>query len=144
MDVCGLSTFSSDSASELDILGHDGDTLCVDGAQVGIFEKTYEISLASLLESHDCGALETQVGLEVLCDFTDQALEGEFPDEELSALLVTPDFSKGYGTGSVTMGFLHTSGRWGRFTGCLGRKLLPWCLSSGGLARRLFGSCHFI
>ena len=41
--VCNLSTLSTDTAGELDVLGHDGDTLGVDGAQVGVFEKTIEI-----------------------------------------------------------------------------------------------------
>ena len=39
-----LSTFTTDTAGKLDILGHDGDTLGVDGAQVGIFEETDQVS----------------------------------------------------------------------------------------------------
>ena len=35
-----LSTFSSDTTSKLNILGHDGDSFSVDSTQVGIFEKT--------------------------------------------------------------------------------------------------------
>ena len=48
-----LSTFSTDSASELDVLGHDGDSLGVDGAQVGVFKQTNQVGFAGLLESHD-------------------------------------------------------------------------------------------
>ena len=40
-----LSTLSADTAGELDVLGHDGDTLGVDGAQVGVFEETDQVSL---------------------------------------------------------------------------------------------------
>ena len=40
-----LSTLSTDAAGELDVLGHDGDTLGVDGAQVGVLEETDEVSL---------------------------------------------------------------------------------------------------
>ena len=35
-----LSTFTTDTSGQLNVLGHDGDTFSVDGAQVGIFEKT--------------------------------------------------------------------------------------------------------
>ena len=61
-----LSTLSTDTASQLDVLGHDGDPLGVDGTQVGVLEKTHEVSLAGLLQSHDSRALEPQVSLEVL------------------------------------------------------------------------------
>ena len=33
-----LGTFTTDTSGQLDILGHDGDTLGMDGAQVGIFK----------------------------------------------------------------------------------------------------------
>ena len=58
----------------------DGDTLGVDGAQVGILEERDEVCLNGLLESTDGGALEAQIGLEVLSDFTDKTLEGELAD----------------------------------------------------------------
>ena len=48
-----LSTLSADTAGELDVLGHDGDTLGVDGAQVGVFEESYEVGFGSFLEGHD-------------------------------------------------------------------------------------------
>lgn len=54
------------------------------------WDRTYErdkVSLGSLLEGHDGRRLEAEVGLEVLGDFTDQALEGELADEELGRLL---------------------------------------------------------
>jgi len=38
-----LSTFSTDSSGQLDILWHDGDTFSMDGAQVGVFEETYKV-----------------------------------------------------------------------------------------------------
>ena len=42
---------SSDSLGQLDVSGHDGDSLGVDGAQVGVFEEGDEVSFSSLLES---------------------------------------------------------------------------------------------
>ena len=48
-----LGAFATDSASQLDVLGHDGDSLGVDGAEVGVFEESDEVGLAGFLESHD-------------------------------------------------------------------------------------------
>ena len=137
-----LSTLSADTAGELDVLGHDGDTLGVDGAQVGVFEESYEVGLGSFLEGHDGGGLEAEISLEVLGDFTDKTLEGEFTDEELSALLVTTDLTESYGTGPVPVGFLDTSCSRGGLASSLGGELLAWGLASGGLAGGLLGTSH--
>ena len=45
-----LGTFSTDTASELDILWHNGDTLGVDGTQVGVLKQSNEVSLTGLLK----------------------------------------------------------------------------------------------
>ena len=40
MFVCGsgtLRSLSSDSSGQLDVPGHDGDSFCMDGTQVGVF-----------------------------------------------------------------------------------------------------------
>jgi hypothetical protein len=47
----------------------------VDGGKVGVLEEGDEVGLSSLLEGHDGGGLETEVGLEVLGDLTDETLE---------------------------------------------------------------------
>ena len=83
-----LSTLSTDAAGQLDVLGHDGDPLGVDGAQVGVLEQADEVGLGRLLQGHHGGALEPQVGLEVLGDLPDQALEGQLADQQLGRLLV--------------------------------------------------------
>lgn len=49
----------------------DGDTLGVDGAQVGVLEEGDEVRLDGLLQGTDGGRLEAEVGLEVLGDLTD-------------------------------------------------------------------------
>ena len=77
-----LSPLTTDASGQLNVLGHDGDTLSVDGAEVGVLEQTDKVGFASLLESHDRGALESQVSLEVLGDLTDQSLEGELPQQK--------------------------------------------------------------
>ena len=48
-----LSPLASDTSSQLDVLGHDGYSLSVDGTQVGVLEQTNQVSLTGLLESHD-------------------------------------------------------------------------------------------
>lgn len=137
-----LSTFTADTASELDVFRHDGDTLRVDGAQVSVFEKTDEVRLAGLLEGHNGGALETQVSLEVLRDLTHETLERQLADQKLSALLVTTDLTKSDGTGPVTMGLLHTSGGGRTLTSSLSCELLAGRFASGGLAGSLLGTGH--
>lgn len=44
-----LGALTANAPSQLDVLWHDGDALSVDGAQVGVFEKTNEVGLASFL-----------------------------------------------------------------------------------------------
>ena len=115
----------------------------MDGAQVGILEETDQVSLAGLLKGHDGRALEAEIGLEILSDFTDKTLEWQLADEELGALLVTTDLTESHCTGPVTMGLLHATGGWGALTSGLGSQLLPRGLASGGLACGLLGTCHF-
>ena len=137
-----LSTFSTDAASKLDVLGHDGDTLGMDGAQVGVLKETNQVSLRGFLESHDSRGLETQVSLEVLGNLTDKTLEGQLADEKLSGLLVTTDLTESDCAWAITMGLLDSSCGRGRFAGSLGGQLLPWGLASSGFASGLLGTCH--
>ena len=48
-----LSTLTADAACKLHVLGHDGDTLGMDSAQVGVLKQTHEVSLGSLLQSQN-------------------------------------------------------------------------------------------
>ena len=82
----------------------------MDGAQVGIFKERDEVSLDGLLEGTDGGRLEAEIRLEVLGDFTDQALEGELADEELSRLLVPTDLTESDGTRLIPVRLLDTTG----------------------------------
>ena len=143
-EVSYLSTLTTDTAGKLDVLWHDGDTLGVDGAQVGVFEKTDQVSLRGFLKGHDSRGLEAEVSLEVLGDLTDQTLERQLSDEELSALLVTTDLTKGNSSRPVTMGLLDSSSSRSRLAGSLGGQLLSWGLASGGLASSLLSTSHFV
>jgi len=120
-----LSLFAPQTPRQGEILRLNGDTLGVDGGQVGVLEERHEVRLRSLLKGHDGRGLEAQVGLEVLCDLTDEPLEGKLPDEQLCRLLVTTDFAKSDGTGPEAMGLLDTTGRGlGCLPSGLGRQLL--------------------
>ena len=101
----------------------------MDGSEVGILKEGDQVSLRSFLESHDCRGLETKVrlptrvriaqsqeaswttNLEVLCDFTDETLEGKLADEELRRLLVPTNLTKSDGTRPEAMRLLDTTGR---------------------------------
>jgi hypothetical protein len=134
-----LRAFPADTTGQLDILGHDGDSLGVDGAQVGILKEPHQISLGCLLQGQHRGSLESQVALEVLGDLTDQTLEGQLADEEVGGLLVPTDLPEGDGTWAVTVGLLHTSGGRRGLTSGLGGQLLTRGLSSGGFTSGLEG-----
>jgi len=114
----------------------------VDSAEVGVLEEADQVSLAGLLEGSDGSALEAEIGLEVLSNFTNESLEGELADQKLGGLLVTTDLTESDGTGAITMGLLHTSGGGGRLAGSLGGELLPGGLASGRLTSGLLGTGH--
>ena len=143
VNAVGLGALPADAAGQLDVFGHDGDPLGVDGAQVSVLEQADQVGLAGLLESHDGGALEAQVGLEVLGDLPHQTLEGQLADQQLGGLLVPADLPQSHGTGPVAMGLLHAAGGRGALTGRLGGELLPGRLAAGGLTSSLLGSGHF-
>ena len=47
----------------------------MDGAQIGVLEQANQIGFGSLLQGEHCRRLEAEIRLEVLRDFTDQALK---------------------------------------------------------------------
>ena len=104
-----LSSFSTDSSGQLDILGHDRDSLGVDSAQVGVLEQADQVALTSFLQGHDRSALESQVSLEVLGDLTDKSLERQLSDEKLSRFLVSSDLSQCNSSRPVSVRLLHTT-----------------------------------
>ena len=44
-----LSSFTSDSSGQLNVLWHNGDSFSVNGTEIGVFEETDQLSLAGLL-----------------------------------------------------------------------------------------------
>ena len=119
---CCLRALSTDTTGELDILGHDSNTLGMDSTQVGIFEKTNKVGFGSFLQSKNGRSLEAKIRLEVLGNLTDQTLERKLADEKVGTLLVTTDLTKGDSSGTVTVGLLDSSSGRGRLTGSLQNK----------------------
>lgn len=139
-----LSSLSPYPASQLDVFGHDGDSLSVDGTQISIFKQTHQIRFASLLQRADGGTLEPQVGFEILGDLPHQPLERQFPDQKLGGFLVTTDFSKRNSPGPVAMRFFHPASRGGAFPGRFGGQLLAGRFPTRWLTSSLLGSSHFL
>jgi len=127
-----LRALTTETTSELDVLGLNGDTLGVDGAQVGVLEEGDEVSLNGFLESTNGGALEAEIGLEVLSNLTDETLEWELSDEKLGGLLVATNLTESDGTRLIAMWLLDTTGRWVGLAGGLGGESLAGSLATGG------------
>lgn len=102
-----LAALAAETTGQRHVLGLDGHTLAVDGAQVGVLKETHKVGLSSLLKGKDGRRLEAQVGLEVLSNLTDETLEGQLADEQLRRLLVATDLTQSDRTRLVTVGLLH-------------------------------------
>ena len=135
---------TTDSAGELHVLWHDGDSLGVDGAEVGVFEETDQVGLGGFLEGEDSGALESEVVLVLSGNFTNESLEWELADEELGTLLESSDFTEGNGTWSESMGLLDTTGGGGLLGSSLVGDVLSWVLGASVLAGGLLCACHCV
>ncbi len=114
----------------------------MDGAQVGVLKQTDQVSLAGLLQGHDSGALEAQIRLEVLSDFSHQTLEGQLADQQLGGLLIATDLSQSHSAGPVAMRFFDAAGGRSTLSGGFGSELLSRGFAAGGFTSSLLGSCH--
>jgi hypothetical protein len=88
-----LSPLAPDPPSKLNVLGHDGDALGMDGTEVSVFEQTDQVRLRCFLQRQHRMALEPQVSLKILSNLTDQPLEWQLPYQKLRTLLVLANFS---------------------------------------------------
>ncbi len=123
-ELARLRALATDTAGKLDVLGHDGDALGVDRAEVGVLEQRGEVRLGRLLQRHDRVRLEANVVLEVLGHLAHKALEGQLADQELRRLLVLADLAQCHGTGPEAAGLLDATGGSGGLAGSLGGELL--------------------
>jgi hypothetical protein len=110
----------------------------MDSARIGVFKQRHKIGLRRSLEGEDSRPLEPEPfwATKTSSYFATQALEGQLPDEEVCRLLVTPDFAKGHGPGSITMGLLDISVVWGGLALSLCRQLF-----AGSFPPRAFPRC---
>ena len=137
-----LCTLASDTSCELNVLWHDGDSLGVNRAQVGVLEQTDQVRLRCLLQCQHGGTLEAKIGLEVLRDLTHKSLERQLADQQLSALLVFPDLTERNSARTIPVRLLHAASRRSGLAGSLGRQLFSWSFTSGRFSCGLLGSCH--
>jgi hypothetical protein len=120
-----LRALAADAARQLDVLGHDGDALGVDGAQVGVLEEADQVGLRGLLQREHSRALEAQVRLELLRNLTHEALEGQLADEQLRRLLVAPDLAQRDRARAVAVRLLDAARRGRALARGLGGQLAP-------------------
>ena len=127
----------------MDILGHDGNSLGVDGAKVGVLEETDEVSFRGFLEGHDSRRLESEVVVESTGNFSDESLEWKLSEEEVSGLLISSDFSESDCSWSESVWSFDTTSGSGSFSGSLSGKGLLWGFSRGRFSSGLLSSGHF-
>ena len=116
----------------------------MDRAQVGVLEEADQVCLGGLLQGNDSRRLEAQVGLEVLGDLADQALEGQLADQQLGRLLVAADLAERNGARAVAVGLPGAAGGGGGLARRVYGELLAGRLSSGGLASGLLCTRHCV
>ena len=119
----------------------------MDGEHVGVVKETDKVRLGRLLERQDGRRPEAQVGLEILGDLTDKALEGQLAHQQVGGLLVLADLAKGDRSRAVAMGLFllldSSSSGGGGITSGIDSKSLTRGLAAGRLARcGLLGSGH--
>jgi hypothetical protein len=118
----------------LNILGHDGDALGMNGAQVGIFEQANQVGFSRFLKRKDSRALETKIRLKILCNLSNKALKGKLANQQVGRLLVTANLAKSDSAWTVAMRLFDTSRSWSTLASSLGGELFAWSLASSGLA----------
>jgi len=128
LEFSGGELLTSDSSCKLDISDHDGDSSGVDGAHVGVFEQTDEVSFNSLLEGKESRALESEFAVALVGNILDDSLERKLSDQEVGASLVLSDFSDGDGSRSESVSLLNSSHR--GLSGALLASVFSWLLDS--------------
>ena len=49
--TAGLRALATDATGQLNVLGHDGHSLSVDGAQICVLEEAHQVSLTGFLQN---------------------------------------------------------------------------------------------
>jgi len=59
--------------------------------------------------TNSAGVINKGAYLEILSNFTNKSLEGEFANKQFGELLIMTNFTKSHSSGPETMGLLHTT-----------------------------------
>ena len=111
--------------SQLQILLHNRDPLCVDGKQIRILKQMYQVRFRCLLQRQDRRALPPQLNCSassynahfrsvVLRDLPYKPREGQLAQQQVCRFLVPPDFLQRGIPGAVP----PLAADWKRVTGC--------------------------
>merc|ERR1719281_1980940 len=114
----------------------------MDGAQIRVFEQSNEVSLASFPKGTDGCGLKPQVSFKVLGNLTNQSLEWQFPDQQLSGLLVAADLPQSNCPWPVSVGLLHAPSTGCTFPCGLSGQLFARSLPSSRLPSGLLSTSH--
>lgn len=66
----------------------------MNGAKVGILEKSNEVCFCCFLQRKYGGTLEPKIGFVILSNFANKTLEGKFANEQIGTLLEFANFTK--------------------------------------------------
>jgi len=76
-----LDPLAADPPSEFDVLNHDGNTLRMQGAEIGILKETHKIALGCFLKGSNRGRLKSNTNLYVLSDLSDEPSKRNLPNQ---------------------------------------------------------------
>lgn len=104
-----------------------------------VLEQSHEIGLGGFLQGEQSGALESQLRLEGLGDFSNHSLERTSTNQQFRRALVPANFTETHGSGTKSMGF-HGA----RLSFFRGQRLSLRLslLEENGLARSCFDASH--
>ena len=74
---------SPDSLGQLEVLGHDGHSLGMNGTQVCVLEQRHEVGLCCFLKGKHSLALESDLLFEFSGNLSHQPLEGQLSDQQV-------------------------------------------------------------
>ena len=94
---------TTNATSKVDVLRHDGDSLGVDGKQIGVLEESNEVILGSLMKCGNSSGSAVEICPHLSEYLTHETGKRSFADEELRGLLVSSDLAEGDRAGAKAM-----------------------------------------
>ena len=99
VDVVTL-VVASDSSGQLHVFSHHGDSVGVDGTEVGVFEEASEIGFSGFLESDQGLGLESEFIVDTRSERSHDSVEWSSWQQHIGRLLISLDFSESDGAWS--------------------------------------------